>query len=50
MGAVATHLIDTSAHAHGCSMTLSLLVLAPLIEAGVVGSCAPLDFEDFVQR
>jgi len=45
MGAVATHLIDTSAYARMQHDVVSV-VLAPLIEAGVVGSCAPLDFED----
>lgn len=45
MGAVATHLIDTSAHARMQHDTVAM-VLVPLIEAGVVGSCSPLDFED----
>ena len=45
MGAVATHLIDTSAHARMQHDAVTA-VLVPLIEAGVVGSCAPLDFED----
>lgn len=45
MGAVATHLIDTSAHAR-MRHDVVAAVLMPLIEGGMVGSCAPLDFED----
>ncbi|WP_349898611.1 PIN domain nuclease [Parafrigoribacterium soli] len=45
---MATHLIDTSAYARMQYEAVSD-VLAPLIEAGVVGSCAPLDFEDLYQ-
>jgi predicted nucleic acid-binding protein len=44
MAIVATHLIDTSAFARMTHPSIAGR-LAPLIEAGLVATCAPLDFE-----
>ena len=44
MALVATHLIDTSAAARMANPAIAD-ALTPLIEAGLVATCAPLDFE-----
>ena len=44
MALVATHLIDTSAAARMANSAIAD-ALTPLIEAGLVATCAPLDFE-----
>ena len=44
MALVATHLIDTSAAARMANPAIAG-TLVPLIDAGLVATCAPLDFE-----
>lgn len=44
MALVATHMIDTSAAARIASPAIAT-TLIPLIEAGLIATCGPLDFE-----